>query len=206
MKALTIPFATLSLAVVACHSSSNSPQLMTKDSFDYYQKRTEINLADMLRQLDDVYQNQSDLAKHAFDDSIEYWHDKWEVAEAGGKNFYVLSDLRRKELEFRKMAADSVYHLASIHAKREQDKVWESNEKAQKAKEVYEAQRRFEKGEITEIQYNSLAKQIHDRQDPNPVTEQNALKMTIDYNKHLYEASLKKQQELLEKGIDSLSK
>jgi hypothetical protein len=198
--------AALTLTAIACHPGKTGPHLLTKDSFDFYQKRNESNLAEMIRQLEDVYEKQSDLAKHAFDDSIRYWHDKWELAQAGGKNFYVLYDLHKKELHFQKMAADSVYHLASIHAKREQDKVWESKERAQKAAEVYDAQQRFEKGNLTEIQYNSLVKQIHDRQDTNPVTEQNALKMSIDYNKHLYEASLKKQQDLLEKGIDSLSK
>lgn len=194
-------FATL---VSSCHSSD--VHIISKDSFSYYQRQRQVELDDMVKALNDVYDRETDLAKHAFDDSITYWHDKYEIAVAGGMNFYVLHDLKKKELIFRKKAADSVYHLASIHAKREQDKVWQMEDRARKDSEIYDLQNRFGRGEITDQQYNEEVHKINSRVDQNPVTEQNALQMSMDYNKRKYEKTLSDEQKMLEAKVDSLSK
>jgi hypothetical protein len=185
--------------------NSKTPTI-TADSLRIYTLQNQKELDNDINQLNEVYKQQIDLAEHSNDDSIRYYEGKLELARAAGLNAYVQFDIRKKINEFKVDAAKKGYAIASKQAKREMDIVWATKFRVQKEKELFNLQEKLNKKEISESEFNDQVSKVKSRLDKSPITEENALKMSLEYEKERVADALNSEQKLLEAKIDSESK
>jgi len=202
MKQLLLLFL---LPFAGCHQPQRAP-VITADSLQRFDRYDQQTLSDDINRLNDVYKQQIALAEESDDDSIRYYKNQLELAQAAGKNMYVQFALERKMDLWKLDAAKKGMAVAAKHAKREMDMVYASKFREQKEKELFDLQKQLDSNSISQMQYDIAATKIKSRVDKSPVTDENAVQMSMDYNKQKYAEALNSEQKLLEAKIDSESK
>ncbi len=119
---------------------------------------------------------------------------------------YVQFALEKKMDLWKLDAAKKGMAVAAKQAKREMDMVYAAKFREQKEKELFDLQKLLDSNAITQAQYDVRSAEINARVGVSPVTEENAVQMSMDYNKQKYAEALNSEQKLLETKIDSESK